>query len=100
MCLSCRAVSTTFQHFQDLPLDIRKASTLNDALAGYFERERLPDGEDAYNCEKCNRKVSVYKKFTIEKPPNVLCVQLKRFISQIKNITSFTFFFFYMENCT
>lgn len=78
-CLSCRAVSTTFQHFQDLPLDIRKASTLNDALAGYFERERLPDGEDAYKCEKCNRKVSVTKKFTIEKPPNVLCVQLKRY---------------------
>ncbi|KAL0270973.1 UNVERIFIED_CONTAM: hypothetical protein PYX00_008230 [Menopon gallinae] len=77
-CLSCKAVSTTFQHFQDLPLDIRKASTLNDALAGYFERERLPECEDAYKCEKCNRKVAATKKFTIEKPPNVLCVQLKR----------------------
>nr|CAD7577755.1 unnamed protein product [Timema californicum] len=77
VCLQCHAVSTTFQHFQDLLLDIRRASTLDDALAGYFCRERLDD--DAYRCERCHKKVSATKKFCIEKPPLVLCLQFKRF---------------------
>ncbi|XP_063228664.1 ubiquitin carboxyl-terminal hydrolase 36 isoform X2 [Bacillus rossius redtenbacheri] len=77
-CLQCHAVSTTFQHFQDLLLDVRRASTLDDALAGYFCKERL-DGDDAYRCERCLRKVAATKKFCVQKPPLVLCLQLKRF---------------------
>ncbi|XP_049810550.1 ubiquitin carboxyl-terminal hydrolase 36 isoform X2 [Schistocerca nitens] len=77
-CLQCRAVSTTFQHFQDLLLDIRRASTLEDALSAYFTHERL-EGDDAYRCERCHRKVPANKKFSLEKPPMVLCIQLKRF---------------------
>ncbi|XP_069701386.1 ubiquitin carboxyl-terminal hydrolase 36 [Periplaneta americana] len=77
-CLQCGGVSTTFQHCQDLLLDIRRASTLDDALAAYFCKERL-DGDDAYRCERCHRKVSATKKFSIEKPPQVLCIQFKRF---------------------
>nr|XP_018897263.1 PREDICTED: ubiquitin carboxyl-terminal hydrolase 36 isoform X2 [Bemisia tabaci] len=77
-CLECQYVSTTFQHFQDLLLDIRQASTVDDALENYFSKERL-DEENAYKCEHCRRKVSAHKKFSIEKPPNVLCLQLKRF---------------------
>lgn len=77
-CLQCGGVSTTFQHCQDLLLDIRRASTLDDALAGYFCKERL-DGDDAYRCERCHKKVSATKKFSLEKPPQVLCIQFKRF---------------------
>ncbi|PNF25263.1 hypothetical protein B7P43_G12579 [Cryptotermes secundus] len=77
-CLQCGGVSTTFQHCQDLLLDIRRASTLDDALAAYFCKERL-DGDDAYRCERCHRKVSATKKFSLEKPPQVLCIQFKRF---------------------
>lgn len=77
-CLQCGGVSTTFQHCQDLLLDIRRASTLDDALAAYFCKERL-DGDDAYHCEQCHRKVSATKKFSLEKPPLVLCLQFKRF---------------------
>ncbi|KAJ9595297.1 hypothetical protein L9F63_027322, partial [Diploptera punctata] len=77
-CLHCGGISTTFQHCQDLLLDIRRASTLDDALAAYFCKERL-DGDDAYRCERCHKKVSATKKFSIEKPPRVLCIQFKRF---------------------
>lgn len=55
-CLSCQHVSVTFQHFQDLLLDIRKADTINEALEGYFARERLEDM--GYKCEACKKKVS------------------------------------------
>ncbi|KDR20325.1 Ubiquitin carboxyl-terminal hydrolase 36 [Zootermopsis nevadensis] len=77
-CLQCGGISTTFQHCQDLLLDIRRASTLDDALTSYFCNERL-DGDDAYCCERCNKKVAATKKFSLEKPPQVLCIQFKRF---------------------
>lgn len=77
-CLECNHVSTTFQHFQDLLIDIRQISNINEGLDAYFSRERL-DGEEAYKCEQCHKRVAATKKFSLEKPPNVLCVQLKRF---------------------
>lgn len=55
-CLMCGHVSTTFQHFQDLLLDIRKAQTLDEALNLYFSKEKLDD--DSYHCEVCQKKVS------------------------------------------
>jgi ubiquitin carboxyl-terminal hydrolase 36/42 len=87
-CLQCGGVSTTFQHCQDLLLDIRRASTLDDALAAYFCKERL-DGDDAYHCEQCHRKVSATKKFSLEKPPLVLCLQFKRYDTLISEILNF-----------
>ncbi|XP_046753723.1 ubiquitin carboxyl-terminal hydrolase 36 isoform X1 [Diprion similis] len=76
-CLQCRHISTTFQHFQDLLVDIRKASTLDEALSSYFSREQLDNND--YKCEACKRRVPATKQFTLERPPKVLCVQLKRF---------------------
>lgn len=76
-CLQCRHVSTTFQHFQDLLVDIRKASTLDEALSSYFSREQLDNND--YKCEACKRRVPATKQFSLERPPKVLCVQLKRF---------------------
>ncbi|XP_044753108.1 ubiquitin carboxyl-terminal hydrolase 36 [Coccinella septempunctata] len=76
-CQDCGHVSTTFQHFQDLLLDIRRAQTVEEALDGYFSRERIDD--DTYHCESCRKKVSATKQFSLERAPAVLCVQLKRF---------------------
>jgi ubiquitin carboxyl-terminal hydrolase 36/42 len=63
-CLSCKHESITFQHFMDLPLDITRVSTLNEALAGYFARENLE--ECGYKCESCKKKVSATKRFSLE----------------------------------
>lgn len=76
-CLSCHHESVTFQHFQDLPLDISRVNKLSEAIEGYFSRENLE--ECGYKCESCKRRVSAAKKFTLERAPVVLCVQLKRF---------------------
>lgn len=76
-CLSCNHESVTFQHFQDLPLDISRVSTLAEAISGYFSRENLE--ECGYKCESCKKRVSAAKRFTIERLPVVLCIQLKRF---------------------
>ncbi|XP_053661969.1 ubiquitin carboxyl-terminal hydrolase 36 [Anopheles marshallii] len=76
-CLSCQHVSTTFQHFEDLLLDIRKANSIDEALEVYFARERLE--EMGYKCEACKRRVAATKQFSLERAPFVLCIQLKRF---------------------
>ncbi|XP_068618311.1 ubiquitin carboxyl-terminal hydrolase 36 [Battus philenor] len=76
-CLACHHLSTTYQHFQDLLLDIRKHSTLDEALDSFFSRERLEDL--GYKCEACNKKVSATKQFFVERAPMVLCIALKRF---------------------
>eukprot|EP00092_Neocalanus_flemingeri_P004825 GFUD01005193.1.p1 GENE.GFUD01005193.1~~GFUD01005193.1.p1 ORF type:complete len:1167 (+),score=221.51 GFUD01005193.1:109-3609(+) len=79
VCMRCRHVSTTFQHFMDLLLDIRQADNIDTALGGYFKRENLGQGENMYKCEKCKQKVPATKQYKIERPPLVLCIQLKRF---------------------
>ncbi|XP_056635240.1 ubiquitin carboxyl-terminal hydrolase 36 [Diorhabda sublineata] len=84
-CLKCGHVSTTFQHFQDLLLDIRKAQTLDEALELYFSREKLDD--ESYQCESCQKKVPATKQFSIERTPMVLCIQLKRFSVSNNKIT-------------
>lgn len=76
-CLSCKYESITFQHFEEMPLDITRVSTLNEAIAGYFARENLE--ECGYKCESCKKKVSATKRFSLERAPVVLCIQLKRF---------------------
>lgn len=57
-CLKCGHVSTTFQHFQDLLLDIRKAQTLDETMELYFSREKLDD--ESYQCESCQKKVNSF----------------------------------------
>ncbi|XP_046404001.1 ubiquitin carboxyl-terminal hydrolase 36-like isoform X3 [Ischnura elegans] len=85
-CLFCKGTSTTFQHFQDLMLDIRRSSSLDDALQLFFSRENLEgddggvgEGGDAYKCGKCHIKGRCVKRSSIQIAPKVLCIQLKRF---------------------
>ena len=59
-----------------------------------LRRENLGQGENMYKCEKCKQKVGklqsapcftdlvqvpATKQYQIERPPLVLCIQLKRF---------------------
>lgn len=83
-CLSCTHESVTFQHFLDLPLDISRVNNLNDAISGYFAREKLDECD--YRCESCKKKVSATKRFSLERAPIVLCIQLKRFNQHMTKI--------------
>ena len=81
-CLRCKHVSTTFQHIMDILVDIRQASTIEEALSHTFRPEKLGQpGDEAsmYKCEKCKIKVPARRRCFLERPPAVLCIQLKRF---------------------
>ena len=66
----------------DILVDIRQASNIEEALQHFFRQEKLGNAQDEnsmYKCEKCKVKVPAKKRCFLEKPPAVLCIQLKRF---------------------
>ncbi|KAM6429212.1 ubiquitin carboxyl-terminal hydrolase 42-like [Rhynochetos jubatus] len=106
-CLSCRAVSDSYEPFLDLLLDIKKeslvvagkwnglcpsvgtlaevakhlvwaASSVTAALQDFVRPEQL-DGENGFTCHQCHKTVAASKSFTVDRVPNVLTVCLKRF---------------------
>ncbi|KAM9297168.1 ubiquitin carboxyl-terminal hydrolase 42-like [Morus bassanus] len=66
-CLSCKAVSDSYEAFLDVPLDIQED----------FVRPEQLDGENGYKW--CEQLVTASKRLTIHRPSNVLTVCLKRF---------------------
>ncbi|KAK2532168.1 hypothetical protein Q9966_008432 [Columba livia] len=83
-CSMCKAVSDTFDPCLDLPVEItvpgqgQQAANVEQALE-LFVKPDLLGGENAYLCDKCKKKVSATKRFTIHRAPRVLTLALKRF---------------------
>ncbi|KAK2529671.1 hypothetical protein Q9233_006838 [Columba guinea] len=77
-CSMCKAVSDTFDPCLDLPVEITQAANVEQALE-LFVKPDLLGGENAYLCDKCKKKVSATKRFTIHRAPKVLTLALKRF---------------------
>ncbi|KAF1438214.1 Ubiquitin carboxyl-terminal hydrolase 42, partial [Spheniscus mendiculus] len=77
-CLSCKAVSDSYEAFLDVPLDIKEASSVTTALEDFVKPEQL-DGKNCFKCSKYDKMVAASKRFTIHRVPKVLTVCLKRF---------------------
>ncbi|NXJ56512.1 UBP42 hydrolase, partial [Spizaetus tyrannus] len=77
-CLSCKAVSDSYEAFLDVPLDIEAASSVTAALEDFVKPEQL-DGENCFKCDRCDKMVAASKRFTIHRAPKVLTACLKRF---------------------
>lgn len=63
----------------DLSIDIFKADSLHKALANFTAAEQLDGGTKQYQCQRCKEKVRATKQMTVDKPPYVLTIHLKRF---------------------
>lgn len=74
-CVSCNGESKTNEYFEELLLNIEKASTLDEALDMYFARTRIDD----YMCSLCNNKLTATKKVSLVQAPISLCIVLNRF---------------------
>lgn len=77
-CTDCGSISKTIDPFLDISLEITHASTLERALQRFTATEYL-EGENKYICPKQKTKVRAAKRISIEKAPNVLVLQFKRF---------------------
>lgn len=82
-CAGCGTCSPVFDPFMDIALDVLPRSadeqlTLQLCLERFCQIEVLPGG--SYVCTACNSTFrEAYKQLSIRKPPNTLCIQLKRF---------------------
>jgi len=61
-----------------LPLEIKDKKSIIDSLNSFVEGEPL-EGENAYQCDHCEAKVSALKRSCIRHLPNVLILALRRF---------------------
>jgi len=66
------------ESFTTLNVDVRNHNSLIDSLEQYVKGDLL-EGDNAYYCEKCDRKVDTVKRLCIKKLPQILAIQLKRF---------------------
>ncbi|KAM9089960.1 ubiquitin carboxyl-terminal hydrolase 17-like protein 6 [Megaptera novaeangliae] len=77
-CLHCLGVSDTLDPYLDITLDITAAQSVVQALKELVKPEKL-DGENAYHCSVCLKKVPATKRLTLHSASQVLIVVLKRF---------------------
>ena len=75
ICEKCNTVSNKFEDFYNLSLEVKNISNLYDSLKKFTEPEKIEE----FNCETCKKKVTISKRTSLAKLPNVLFVHLKRF---------------------
>ena len=78
ICKDCPHRYSREEPFTTLSVDIRNNQTLKDSFEQYVKGDLL-EGDNAYFCEKCGKKVDTVKRMCIKKAPPVLIIQLKRF---------------------
>ncbi|KAL6911759.1 hypothetical protein ACP4OV_000564 [Aristida adscensionis] len=78
-CCECGHSSETFEPFLDLSLEIDQVDNLVHALESFTRVEQIGDSEDKLTCEHCNAQVCKNKQLTLDKAPDVVAIQLKRF---------------------
>ena len=71
-------MSETHQDFLSVSVDVAGHQTLADSLDNYVEGELL-EGENAYHCSTCNKKVDALRRTLFKQLPHALLVHLKRF---------------------
>jgi ubiquitin carboxyl-terminal hydrolase 9/24 len=77
-CEGCPHKSEKQENFLSIGINIRGKKCLEEALEGFVEGEIL-DGDNAYFCEICQKKVRTQKRLCIKQLPNILIIVLKRF---------------------
>lgn len=79
-CVNCLHCSDTFEPLIDLSLEIENSNSIIEALESFTRAEAL-ECDAKYECENCKHGSSFSKKLTIDNAPEILSIQLKRFIN-------------------
>lgn len=78
ICEGCPHFSERSEEFLSLGVSVKNKPSLELALKEFVKGEVL-DGDNAYYCEKCEKKVRCMKRACVKELPNVLMIVLKRF---------------------
>lgn len=83
-CLECGTEKSREDKFMDIPLPVRSFdskityNSVDEALRAFVQPETL-EGNNQYNCEKCNKMCDAHKGLKFIKFPYLLTLHLKRF---------------------
>jgi ubiquitin carboxyl-terminal hydrolase 9/24 len=86
ICRDCPHQSSREELFLALPLQVKNKRSIYEGLQTMTEGEML-EGDNAYFCEKCEKKVSTLMRMCIKRLPNVLLCVLKRFEFNLETLT-------------
>lgn len=78
ICIDCPHYSENEEPFLAVSLQVKNKASVQDSLKFYVEGDLL-EGDNAYYCEKCEKKVNTLKRCCIKRMPNTLFLVLKRF---------------------
>jgi len=67
---------------------VKNKHSIKESLDSFVEGEML-EGDNAYYCEKCEKKVNTLKRCCIKRMPNVMFIVLKRFEFNYDTMTKF-----------
>ncbi|ORX89655.1 cysteine proteinase [Basidiobolus meristosporus CBS 931.73] len=85
-CSKCKNVSHRRETFHELELHIKDNTSLEQCIERFLKPETMK-GDDQYFCSECESKQNATRTTRINKLPNVLNVQLMRFVYDIKTCT-------------
>ena len=78
ICKGCPHYSEREEPFLAVSLQVKNKHSIKESLDSFVEGEML-EGDNAYYCEKCEKKINTLKRCCIKRMPNILILALKRF---------------------
>ncbi|EGC34643.1 hypothetical protein DICPUDRAFT_34644 [Dictyostelium purpureum] len=81
----CTHRSHREEPFLSLSMDVKNKRSLAESLASFIDEELLV-GDNKYKCESCDGRVDAIKRTLIDRCPNTLILQLKRFEFDLDNM--------------
>lgn len=78
ICKGCPHTSEREETFMAISVQVKDKHSVMESLQSFVEGEML-EGDNAYFCDKCEKKRDTLKRCTIKRLPNVLFIELKRF---------------------
>lgn len=78
ICKGCPHYSERLEDFSSVCLQVKTKKNVIESLNAFVQGEML-EGDNAYYCEKCDKKVNTLKRQSIKKLPQTLVLVLKRF---------------------
>ena len=86
ICKGCPHYSEREEQFLAISLQVKNKKTIQESLASFVEGEML-EGDNAYLCEQCEKKVPTLKRVCLKKLPNHMILVLKRFEFDFDNMS-------------
>ncbi|CAM8958608.1 unnamed protein product [Rhodiola kirilowii] len=80
-CTTCSKVSNRDESMMDLTVEIHGDNASLEECLDQFTTPEWLDGDNMYKCDGCNAYVNARKRLSIQQPPNILTIALKRFQS-------------------